>query len=276
MIMWIVMEMENITLERRNLMIYEADINVRKKLISMFENVDSTIILSYLQGHMGTAWVDDLENPTVAQITVGIFVFFAGDPETKEAEELLCNLPDFTLAIVDSDEWKNRIETVHAGSIEKFQRYRFKKKPEHLDRKHIQNLLSTLPEGYEIKRIDKEIAKEPSFHELSEDFISQFNSIDDYINRGVGYAILNEGQVVSAATSFSIYDDGIEIEVASHSDHRRKGLATIAASTLILDCLDRGKYPSWDGANEESVELAQKLGYIFKESYDTYFIDYKK
>lgn len=270
------MEMHNITLERRNLMIYKADINVRKKLISMFEEIDSTIILSYLQGHMGKAWVDNLENPTVAQITVGIFVFFAGDSNSKEAEELLFNLPDFTLAIVGSDEWKNRIETIHVGSIEKFQRYRFKKKPEHLDRKHIENLLSTLPEGYEIKRIDKEIAKDPSLHELSEDFISQFDSIDDFINRGVGYAILNEGQVVSAATSFSIYDDGIEIEVASHPNHIRKGLATIIASTLILDCLDRGKYPSWDAANEESVKLAQKLGYNFQESYDTYFIDYKR
>jgi len=257
-------------------MIYEADINVRKKLISMFEKIDSTIALSYLQGHMGTAWVDDLENPTVAQITVGIFVFFAGDSKAKEAEELLYNLPDFALAIVDSDEWKNRIETVHVGSFEKFQRYRFKKNPEHLDRKHIQNLLSKLPEGYEIKRIDKEIAQEPSFHELSEDFVSQFDSIDDFINRGIGYSILNEGQVVSAATSFSIYDDGIEIEVASHPDHRRKGLATIIVASLILECLDRGKYPSWDGANTESVELAQKLGYFFKESYDTYFIEYKR
>lgn len=257
-------------------MIYEADINVRKKLVPMFEKMDSTIVHSYLQGHMGTAWVDDLENPTVAQITVGIFVFFAGNPNTKEAEELLYNLPDFTLAIVDSDEWKNRIETVHNGAIEKFQRYRFKKNPEHLDRKHIQNLLSKLPEGYEIKRIDKNIAKESSFHELSEDFVSQFDSIDDFINRGVGYAVLNEGQVVSGATSFSIYDDGIEIEVASHPNHRRKGLATIAASALILDCIDRGKYPSWDGANSESVDLAQKLGYIFKESYDTYFIEYIK
>ena len=257
-------------------MIYEADKSVREKLIPMFEKIESNIILSYLQGHMGNAWVDNLENPTVAQITVGIFVFFAGDSNTKEAEELLYNLPDFTLAIVDSDEWKNRIETVHSGSIEKFQRYRFNKNPEHLDKKHIQKLLSTLPEGYEIRRINKNIAKVTSFRELSEDFVSQFDSIDDFINRGVGYAILSEGQVVSAATSFSIYDDGIEIEVASHPNHRRKGLATITASALILDCLDRGIYPSWDGANMESVELAQKLGYIFKESYDTYFIDYKR
>lgn len=106
-------------------MIYEANNEVRKKLVPMFENIDSTIVLSYLQGHMGTAWVDNLENPTVAQITVGIFVFYAGDPNTKEAEELLYNLPEFTLAIVDSDEWKNRIKTVHNGAIEKFERYRF-------------------------------------------------------------------------------------------------------------------------------------------------------
>ncbi|MED0970706.1 GNAT family N-acetyltransferase [Bacillus paramycoides] len=256
-------------------MIYEADNNVREKLVSMFENIDSTIVLSYLQGHMGNAWVDNLENPTVAQITVGIFVFYAGDPNAEEAEELLYNLPDFTLAIVDSDEWKHRIETVHKGSIEKIQRFRFSKNPEDLDRVHIQKLLSTLPEEYEIKKIDKDIAKASSFHELSEDFISQFDSIDDFIDRGVGYAILHKGQVVSAATSFSIYDVGIEIEIASHPNHRRKGLATIVASILILDCLDRGKYPSWDGANSESVELAKKLGYTFKESYDTYFIDIK-
>lgn len=257
-------------------MIYEADFNVRQKLVPMFEKIDSSIVLSYLQGHMGTAWVDDLENPTVAQITVGIFVFYAGNPNAKEAEELLFNLPEFTLAIVDSDVWKKRIETVHSDNIEKFQRYRFKKNPEHMDRTHIENLMSSLPKGYEIMRVDKNIAQSSSFNELSKDFTSQFDSIEDFINRGLGYAILHEGKVVSAATSFSIYDEGIEIEVASHPDHRRKGLATFVASALILDCIDRGKYPSWDGANSESVELAKKLGYVFKESYDTYFIDNNK
>lgn len=257
-------------------MIYEANAEVRKKLVPMFENIDSTIVLSYLQGHMGTAWVDDLENPLVAQITVGIFVFYTGDSSTKEAEELLYNLPEFTLAIVDSDEWKDRVETVHNGAIEKFQRYSFEKNPEHLNRLHILNLMSSLPEGYEIRKVDKNIAITPSFNELSEDFVSQFKSIDDFIKRGVGYAILHDGEVVAAATSFSVYDDGIEIEIATHPEYRRKGLATIVGSALILDCLDSGKYPSWDGANSESVELAKKLGYKFKESYDTYFINHIK
>lgn len=73
----------------------------------MFEDLDSTIILSCLQGHMGTAWVNDLENPTVAQIIVGIFSFYAGDPNATEAEELLYNLPEDILVIVNTDEWKN-------------------------------------------------------------------------------------------------------------------------------------------------------------------------
>ncbi|WP_039043391.1 GNAT family N-acetyltransferase [Sporosarcina sp. ZBG7A] len=254
-------------------MIYEANAEVRKKLVPMFKRFDSTIVLSYLQGHMGTAWVDDLENPMVAQITVGIFVFYAGDSSTKEAEEMLYNLPEFTLAIVDSDEWKNRIETVHSGAIDKFQRYSFEKNPEHLNRIHIVNLMASLPEGYEIKKVDNNIAIAPSFNNLSEDFVSQFESLDDFIKRGVGYAILHEGIVVAAATSFSVFDSGIEIEIATHPAYRRKGLATIVAAALILDCLDSGKYPSWDGANFESVELAKKLGYVFKDSYDTYFIN---
>ena len=257
-------------------MIYEADVHVREKLLPMFNNMDSTIVLSYLQGHMGTAWVDDLENPTVAQITVGIFVYFAGDPNTEAAEELLNNLSDFSLVIVDTEEWKSRIETVHIGKIEKFDRYRFEKNPVHLDRTHLQNLLSTLPEGFEIKKVDKKIVNAPTFHEVSEDFVSQFDSIDDFIDRGIGYAILHDGKIVSAATSFSIYDEGIEIEIATNSDYRKKGLATIVASALILDCLDKGKYASWDGANPESVKLAEKLGYILKESYDTYFINNTK
>ena len=43
-------------------MIYKADNNVRQKLVEMFDDFDSTIVLSYLQGHMGNAWVDNLEN----------------------------------------------------------------------------------------------------------------------------------------------------------------------------------------------------------------------
>ena len=230
------------------------------------------MILSYLQGHMGHAWADDPEIPTVAQVVVGDFIFYAGNPNTKGAEELLYNIPEDSLVIVNTDKWKNRIETTYKGSIEKFQRYAFKKNAEYLHCDHIRSFLNELPKGYELKKVDKTLAYDTSFQELSEDFTSQFESIDDYINRGIGYCILNDGQVVCGASSYSIYEDGIEIEIDTHPNHRRKGLATIAASALILDCLDRGIYPSWDAANLQSVNLAQKLGYVLDNAYDTYYI----
>lgn len=257
-------------------MIYEVDINSRKRLYSMFNSMNSTMILSYIQGHMGTAWVDNLENPTVAQILVGVFAFYAGDANAKEAEELLYNIPENIFVIVNADEWKKRIETIHQGRIERFQRYAFKKNNKYLDSNHIKSFLSKLPEDYELKKVDVSIAYESSFQQLSEDFTSQFESIDDYIIKGIGYCILNNRQVVCAASSYSVYDDGIEIEVDTHPYHRRKGLATVASSALILDCLDRGKYPNWDAANLNSVNLAQKLGYVLEESYDTYYINYEK
>lgn len=257
-------------------MIHNASIDVRKKLFPMFEAIDSTIILSCLQGYMGTAWVDDVENPTVAQVTVGIFTYFAGNPHSPVAEELLHNLPEFNLVIVHTDEWKKRIEAVHTRTIEKFPRYRFEKKHTDLDKNYLQQFLASLPAGYELKRIDETLVNDPSLHVLSEDFVSNFASSQDFLTRGIGFAILHDGQVVCGATSFSIYQDGIEIEIATHPDYLRKGLATITAAALILHCLNNDLYPSWDAANEESLHLAQKLGYVLKETYDTYFIEYIK
>lgn len=253
-------------------MIYEADMKTRKKLFPLFKTMHDTTILSCLQGHMGKAWVDNLKAPTSARILVGDFMFFAGNPHTPEAEELVLNIPKQVLVIVDTDEWKEKMEDIHKGDFEKVQRYSFNKNMEDLDREHIQSFLSLLPDGYELKKIDATLANEPSLHELSEDFTGQFDSIEDFLNRGVGFAITCKEQVACGASSYSIYDEGIEIEIVTHSEHRRKGLATVAAAALILDCLDKGLYPSWDAANATSAKLAQRLGYVLDTQYDAYYI----
>lgn len=241
----------------------------------MFEDFNNVVLLSYLQGHMGNAWVNDLENPTVAQITVGIFTFYAGDPNAKETEELLRNIPERILVIVNSDQWKKRLETFHERKIDKFLRYKFKRNAEVFNRSKLQSFITALPKGYELRKIDEHIANNPTLHNVSEDFTNQFRSIDDYVNRGIGYSILYNGEVVCGASSYSIYNDGIEIEVATDLDHRRKGLATVVCATLILDCLEKGRYPNWDAANSTSVKLAEKLGYVFDKAYDTYFVNNK-
>ena len=62
----------------------------------------------------------------------------------------------------------------------------------------------------------------------------------------------------------------IEIEVDMIEPERRKHLATVACSVLILECLKEGLYPSWDAQNINSVHLAEKLDYEFDHEYVAY------
>ena len=78
--------------------------------------------------------------------------------------------------------------------------------------------------------------------------------------------------MVAGASSYSRYNDGIEIEIDTKTEHRRKGLASVCGAKLILECLDRDLYPSWDAQNMWSVGLAEKLGYHYSHTYTAYEI----
>ena len=82
--------------------------------------------------------------------------------------------------------------------------------------------------------------------------------------------ILKSGRIVAGASSYTRYKEGIEIEVDTIEDERRKGLATIVCAALILQCLEEGLYPSWDARNMNSVRLAEKPGYEFDHEYTAY------
>lgn len=75
---------------------------------------------------------------------------------------------------------------------------------------------------------------------------------------------------MSGASSYTFYRDGIEVEIDTREDERRKGLALACGAKLILECLARKLYPSWDAHNSGSLALAEKLGYRFDKEYPTY------
>ena len=111
---------------------------------------------------------------------------------------------------------------------------------------------------------------------MTRDFVSSFDSKDKYLELGRGMVILKSGRIVAGASSYTRYKEGIEIEVDTVEEERRKGLATIVSAALILRCLDEGLYPSWDAQNMNSVRLAEKLGYEFDHEYVAYEVDRTK
>ena len=69
------------------------------------------------------------------------------------------------------------------------------------------------------------------------DLISQYKDYDTYEKLGLGVVVLKDGELLAGASSYSRYNEGIEIEIDTREDQRRKGLAYACGAKLILECL---------------------------------------
>lgn len=251
-------------------MIYELEnTSLAEKL---FDGWEETLIWSCLQKVMGRIFVTDPISPSSAMAAVGCFVFPAGEPD----RELVQGKPKgFVIMVPQSEAWAERIETCWPDA-KRTVRYAIRKDTR-FDRKALQGIADSLPAGYEIKRIDSKIYDLCLTDPVTADFVSAFKNKEQYLKLGRGVVILKNGKIVSGASSYTRYREGIEIEVDTVPAERRKGLASVASANLILDCLKEGLYPSWDAQNLNSVRMAEKLGYEFSHEYIAYEVasDYR-
>lgn len=235
------------------------------KVYELFAGWEETLIYSCLQKVMGKVFVTDKENPLSAFAFVGCFGFLAGVPD----KELVQNKPEgFVILAPQNKAWAALIEECYPSS-KKVTRYAIRKDTR-FDIEFLKEQVKQLPDGYELKPIDSEVYDMCLENPVTRDFVSAFESKENYLELGRGMVILKDGKIVSGASSYTRYREGIEVEVDTKESERRKHLATIVCSALILRCLDEGLYPSWDAQNMNSVKMAEKLGYEFDHEYIAY------
>lgn len=237
----------------------------------LFLDWEETMIWSCLQGVMGKIYADDLRNSQSAMAIIADFAFLAGKPNI----ELVSYKPDwflssFVIMVPQTLEWSKLIESYYGANSQKVIRYAFHKQKGIFDTDKLEALARSLTSEYQVCMIDESIFLQCKEEGWCHDLISQYPTYEDYQKLGIGITILKENKVVAGASSYTRYKEGIEIEIDTKEEYRRKGLATVCGAKLILECLKRGLYPSWDAQNLRSVSLAQKLGYIFSHEYDAY------
>jgi len=233
---------------------------------ALFHGWEEALIWSCLQGHMGNIFLDNEKNPASAMIEIGDFCFFAGQPNAA----LLHSLEGEKLLIPKDGTWGELIERTFDSQVNKIFRYAIKKEPDVFDKAKLTSFINALDDCYELRMIDKEVYELARKEAWSVDLCSQFKDYADYQRRGLGAAILHNGELVAGASPYAVYNDGIEIEIDTRPDYRGKGLATVCGAKLILECLARNIYPSWDAHDLRSVALAEKLGYHLSHPYVTY------
>ena len=111
-------------------------------------------------------------------------------------------------------------------------------------------------------------------------------AIESIVNQDIGFTqniqliLVDDGSTDATGTICDSYQERFpENVLVIHTDNqgasaaRQAGLAQACGAKLILECLDRGLYPSWDAHDRRSLSLAEKLGYHLDHEYPAYIID---
>lgn len=142
--------------------------------------------------------------------------------------------------------------------------FEYRPQPQHVS----SDFRALLPPGLALQRIDAAIAGR-----LQEDLVAAGNppwfdkiwgGIDAFLAGGFGYAILNDGAVVSNCRSWSVIDGVAAIQVSTRGAFRERGLGCIVCSAFVEDCRSRGLQPEYSCVEENSASysLASKLGFV--------------
>jgi len=233
------------------------------------------------KGISGSVFVDDLNNPKTFYIkhSYGMTLLFGNSDNeifnrsfkehalnvnnTRDSFEWMQAFPNdwdnvlsdlFGDKLLKSSENNTKIET---GIIELNTRVNFKfNKDEYLKLKP-----KSESSGISIVRTDRQI-----FRDMKGSVIPFYfwESEDDFLENGIGFSLLYNGNLASTAYSAFIQGDQFEIGIETVEAYRGKGFAEQVCASIIDYCIENNYEPIWACRLENigSYKLAQKLGFI--------------
>ena len=220
------------------------------------------MIWACLQGRTGAVLANDTLSSAAA--VLGDFAFFAGTPDTA-----LLDAVSVPLLVPQTDAWADAMMSHLGPTVRPTTRYATRKDTS-FDRETLQAYDHSLSKSYTLRIIDKELYELCWKNSWSQDLVSQYPTWETYRKLGLGVAVLRDATLAAGASSYASFDGGIEIEIDTKPEERRRGLARACGAALILACLDRGLYPSWDAHDTVSLALAEQLGYQPDKPYMTF------
>ena len=219
-------------------------------------------------GEFGRAWADDPDAPTVALAQID-FWFIAGDASAPAAADALRRVPQRGTIVTSGGTWDERARSTLAGNIHERTRTGMAT-PTVWNRDRLHAMASALRDGFEIRRVTERNVR--AFASFEKDLVANFGTIERYLESGIGFGIWHNGWCVAGCSSFTLGGGKLEMEIDTHPDFRRRGLARSVAATMILHCLDKGIEPCWDAHNPESAALALQLGFVDPQPYTVFVV----
>ena len=117
-----------------------------------------------------------------------------------------------------------------------------------------------LPAGYAIREIDQNLLEGCLWYE---DTLRRFGGSEAFFERGKGFCLLHQGEIISEAYAGSAVMGVRELGAITKPEQRGRGYATLVCAQLVHACELAGERTYWNCAttNLASVAVAHKLGY---------------
>ncbi len=221
-----------------------------------------------LEDQVGRAFVDSLDSPSIFMIEQGgFFSYFTGDMQSDTGRAFLKSVPRGRILMSGDAGWGEAVEAVYGDGVMPIERTHYAS--DSLSRDHLQQLANSNPHTPHIQRFDLALAQQVDEPYLE---IQAFDSVEDFLARGIGFCLLRDGNIIGSAYSGLVSSRAIEVSIFVNFDYHRQGMATALACALLDWCLAHHIEPHWDAANPESCGLAEKLGYTNPQHYIAYFL----
>jgi RimJ/RimL family protein N-acetyltransferase len=238
----------------------------------------------------GRIFVDDAARPRTGMALTVEGYLLAGehdDPEILEAlrqflrdsiftGKVYVNGADSLSLAVHPETWEARLpQLIPAYEALKLPRYHY------LCRQVALDWRSSLPKGYTMRRIDRELLADPDLalsEDLDEEEIEAYwGSVAHFLERGIGFCVLHGAEEVSHCTADCAAGTQIDVGVYSARAHRRKGLAAAVVAATVEHCLSHGaRQVGWhcNVENTGSWKTAERVGFERNREYIYYYYAY--
>ena len=232
--------------------------------------------------YKGNIYVDDPIDPKTAfLITQDVWGFLAGNPNNlnfnmmlnkaiRLREVISKEIPVLQLSCSPST-WNHTLDMISKPSaLEKEMRCLY------IGDKVEYEYQGSIPDWFEVCPIDKELTRRIKGGIPSDvTKILGIRELSDHpIDKGFGFVILLEGEIISYSVVDCVVGKEGEIFLYTNENHREKGLATVVSAATIEFGLANGLTTiKWD-CQEENVgsnKIAKKLGFVLDQRYPMYF-----
>lgn len=122
-------------------------------------------------------------------------------------------------------------------------------------------------EGVEVARIDAALLHRT---EWAEDMLHAFGSADRWEERGVGYGVVADGELLAECLAGPRTRGVLEMGVVTREAFRGRGYGTLVSRLVAEACEARGDRVWWNAnaGNEASVRIARRIGFTRERRYE--------